>query len=81
MASYHLSAQVITRGTGRSAVAAAAYRSRSSIADKKQGLTFDYTKKKDLAFSEVCLPQGAPEKFRDRNYLWNEVERVEVRKD
>ena len=81
MASYHLSAQVITRGAGRSAVAAAAYRSRSSIADKKQGLTFDYTKKKDLAYSEVCLPQGAPEKFKDRNYLWNEVERVEVRKD
>ncbi|MDD2754442.1 MAG: MobA/MobL family protein, partial [Methanothrix sp.] len=64
MASYHLSAQIITRGTGRSAVAAAAYRSRSSIEDKKQGLTFDYTKKKDLAFSAVCLPQGAPEKFR-----------------
>ncbi len=81
MASYHLSAQVITRGTGRSAVAAAAYRSRSAIADKKQGLTFDYTKKRDLAHSEVCLPKGAPEKFRDRNYLWNEVERMEVRKD
>jgi len=53
MASYHLSAQIITRGTGRSAVAAAAYRTRSSIADKKQGLTFDYSRKKDLAYSEV----------------------------
>src|SRR5271157_1193864 len=81
MASYHLSAKIIARSSGRSAVAAAAYRSRSSIKDKSQGLTFDYTRKKDLAHSEILLPENAPSRFLDRPTLWNEVEKVERRHD
>ena len=81
MASYHLSAKIVQRSSGRSAVAAAAYRSRSSIKDKRQGLTFDYSRKKDLSHSEILLPEHAPKKFRDRPTLWNEVEKVERRCD
>jgi len=81
MASYHLSAQVISRGTGRSSVAAAAYRSRSSIEDKEQGLTFDYSRKEDLAHSEIMLPENAPQRLADRATLWNEIEAIEKRKD
>jgi len=81
MASYHLSAKMVARSSGRSSVAAAAYRSRSNIYDKRQGLTFDYTRKKDLAHSEILLPEHAPDRFRDRPTLWNEVEHAERRRD
>ncbi len=81
MASYHLSAKIIARSAGRSAVAAAAYRSRASIYDTRQGLIFDYTQKKDLAHSEILLPENAPPRLLDRSILWNEVEKAERRKD
>lgn len=81
MACYHLTTKVITRSTGRSAVAAAAYRSRDKLYDERQGMEFDYTKKKDLAHCEILLPENAPEIWKDRQTLWNEVERSEKRKD
>jgi Ti-type conjugative transfer relaxase TraA len=81
MASYHLSGKIFSRSSGRSAVAAAAYRSRSSITDERQGLKFDYSKKNDLGYSAILLPNEAPKNFADRNTLWNEVEKVEKRKD
>ena len=52
-----------------------------SIYDKSQGLTFDYTRKKDLAHSEILLPENAPARLADRPTLWNEVEHAERRKD
>ena len=81
MASYHLSAKIVSRSGARSSVAAAAYRSRSEMEDKRQGITFDYTKKSDLVHSEIMLPEGAPKRLEDRSVLWNEVEAKEVRKD
>ena len=81
MASYHLSAKMVQRSSGRSAVAAAAYRSRTTMYDQRQGLTFDYSRKKDLSHSEIFLPEHAPEKFKDRPTLWNEVEKAERRCD
>ena len=81
MASYHLSAKIIARSSGRSVVAAAAYRSRSNIKDERRGLTFDYSRKKDLAHSEILLPEHAPDRFKNRPTLWNEVEQTERRHD
>jgi ATP-dependent exoDNAse (exonuclease V) alpha subunit len=81
MASYHLSAKIITRSGGRSSVAAAAYRSRSILYDTRQELTFDYTYRKDLAHSEILLPYNAPSRFAHRATLWNEVENLEKRSD
>jgi len=81
MANYHLSIKHISRSTGRSAVSAAAYRSREKLYDERQGITFDYTKKRDLAHAEIILPENAPERWKDRETLWNEVERSEKRKD
>jgi hypothetical protein len=43
MAIYHLTAKVIKRSHGRSAVAAAAYRSASEFTDERQGQAFDYS--------------------------------------
>ena len=81
MAIYHLSAKIIGRSAGRSAVGAAAYRSGTALVDNRLGLVQDHSAKDDVIHSEVMLPDGAPERLRDRGTLWNEVEAVEKRKD
>ena len=53
MAIYHLEAKVVSRGTGRSAVAAAAYLSCSKILNDYDGIQHDYTRKKGLVWQEV----------------------------
>ena len=81
MAIYHFSVKVISRAEGRSAVAAAAYRSASALQDERLGRIHDFTGKDDVIHSEVLLPSGAPERLADRTTLWNEVEATERRKD
>lgn len=81
MAIFHFSAKVIGRGTGRSAVAAAAYRSASRLEDERLGRAHDFTNKAGVIHSEAMLPEGAPERLRDRETLWNEAEATEKRKD
>ena len=73
--------QVIGRSAGRSATAAAAYRSGEEVRDERTGKVHDYTGKSDIYGSEILLPEGAPERLGERVTLWNEVERVEKRKD
>src|SRR6266852_197217 len=60
VAIYHFTAKVIRRSHGRSAVAAAAYRSASAFTDQRQGQSFDYSDKSDVIHSEILLPDGAP---------------------
>ncbi len=81
MAIYHFSAKVISRATGRSAVAAAAYRSASELQDDRLERAHDFTAKTGVVHSEILLPEGAPDRLRDRATLWNEVEATEKRKD
>ena len=81
MAIYHFSAKVIQRSHGRSAVAAAAYRSASELEDERLGQTFDYRAKEGVVHSEIIAPDGAPGRWQDRSTLWNEVEAIERRKD
>jgi Ti-type conjugative transfer relaxase TraA len=81
MAIYHFSAKVIQRSHGRSAVAAAAYRSASALEDARLGQTFDYRAKDGVVHSEIIAPEGAPGRWQDRSTLWNEVEAIERRKD
>lgn len=75
MAIYHLSAKPIQRSAGKSAVAAAAYRSRSTLHDERQNMTFSYTAASDLVHSEIVGFNG------DRGTLWNLAESMEKRKD
>ena len=77
MAIYHFTAKVIKRSHGRSAVAAAAYRSASAFTDQRQGQCFDYSDKSGVIHSEIFLPEGAPEWMKDRETLWNGVEAAE----
>ena len=81
IAIYHLEAKVITRGTGRSAVAAAAYMSCSRIYNDYDGVTHDYTRKRGLIYEQVFLPEHAPKEWSDRSILWNAVEEAEKTKD
>ena len=81
MAIYHFSVKVISRGNGSSAVAAAAYRSASCLQDERQGRPQDFSAKNDVIHSEIMLVDGAPERWLDRETLWNEVEAGEKRKD
>ena len=81
MALYHFSAKVISRAVGSSAVAAAAYRSADRLHDERLGRSHDFSNKAGVVHSEVMLPIGAPEEWRDRERLWNDVEAAEVRKD
>ncbi|MPS68779.1 MAG: Ti-type conjugative transfer relaxase TraA [Novosphingobium sp.] len=81
MAIYHFSAKVISRATGSSAVAAAAYRSASRLHDERLGRDHDFSNKAGVVHSEVMLPENAPEQWLDRERLWNDVEAAEKRKD
>ena len=81
MAIYHLSAKVISRADGRSAVAAAAYRAAEELYDDRLARTHDFTNKAGVVHSEILLPDGAPERLLGRATLWNEVETSEKRKD
>lgn len=73
--------QVIGRSAGRSATAAAAYRSGEEIKDERTGQSHDYTGKSDIYDNEILKPENAPERYADRQTLWNEVEQREKRKD
>ena len=81
MAIYHLEAKVVSRGAGRSAVAASAYLSCSRLYNDYDGIQHDYTKKQGLVWREVFLPAMAPPEWKDREQLWNAVEEVETAKD
>lgn len=81
MAIYHLEAKVVSRGKGRSAVAASAYLSCSQILNDYDGVQHDFTRKKGLVWQEVFLPEHAPAEWQDRSVLWNAVEESEKTKD
>ena len=81
MAIYHLEAKVISRGVGRSAVAAAAYMSCSQITNEYDGVQHDYTRKQGLVWQQVFLTECAPAEWTDRGTLWNAVEENEKTKD
>ncbi len=81
MAIFHLSVKVISRASGRSAVAASAYRAAERLHDERLDRDHDFTNKDGVVHSEVMLPEGAPPEFADREKLWNAVEAAEKRKD
>ena len=81
MAIYHLEAKVVSRGNGRSAVAASAYLSCSKMLNDYDGVQHDFTRKKGLIWQDVFLPEFAPSDWKDRSVLWNAVEKNEKTKD
>lgn len=72
---------MVSRGAGRSAVAAAAYLSCSRMLNEYDGVQHDYTRKQGLGWRQVFLPATAPAEWQDREILWNAVEETETAKD
>ncbi len=82
MAIYHLSTKPVSRSSGRSAVASAAYRCAVLLVNHRDGLVHDFTRKEGVEHSEIVLPQGVPADWAlDRSTLWNAAEFAEKRKD
>ena len=81
MAIYHLEAKMVSRGAGRSAVAASAYLSCSRMLNEYDGVQHDYTRKQGLAWQAVFLPPMALPEWQDREKLWIAVEEAEKTKD
>ena len=83
MAIYHLSVKPVSRGGGRSATAASAYRAAELVHDHTTGQTFDYSRKRGVEHAEIVLPTAAAKRdinwARDREALWNAAERAENR--
>lgn len=81
MAIYHFSMKTISRSHGRSATAAIAYRAGVKIVDERTGEVHDYRKKSGISGNGIVLPKNAPEWAKNREQLWNEVEKKETRKN
>ena len=77
MAIYHFSAATISRSSGRSSCAAAAYRAAETITDERTGTTYDFTRKCGVLYSEIIVPEGSPVWATNRAELWNHAEQAE----
>ena len=72
----------ISRASGRSAVASAAYRAGESLTNERDGLTHDFTRRQGVEHCEIVVAQGAGAEWAlDRSALWNAAEESESRKD
>ena len=80
MAIYHLAVKSVSRSTGRSAVAAVAYRAGVCLENERDGLVHDYTRRGGVEDAFIIVPEGA-EWAQDRSVLWNAAEAAEKRKD
>ncbi|RBM04578.1 MobQ family relaxase [Novacetimonas cocois] len=78
MALYRAETKPISRKDGRSAVAAAAYRSGASLVDDRTGNAHDYTRRRGVVATGIITPDG---QGCERNALWNGAEAAEKRKD
>lgn len=81
MAIYHLHIRNISRGDGRSVVAAAAYRAGETLPNAAEEGESAFGGRRDVLHAEIRLPAGAPGWMGDRARLWNAVEAAEKRKD
>jgi len=87
MAVCHFAVQAISRGKGRSAIAAAAYRSGTALSNEATGKRHDYSRRVrsgeiDPAETGILLPDGVSADWAlDRSQLWNAAESAERRKD
>ena len=82
MAIYHLTMKPIARNSGRSAVAAAAYRSGQDLVNERDGQRHDFTRRGGVDHTEIVLPPSVQASWaQDRSALWNAAESAEQRKD
>lgn len=78
MAIYHMNIKNISRGKGKTAIAAAAYRAGTILTDAETGIKHNYTQKSEVVYSEIILPEHAPAEYANRETLWTEVQKIET---
>lgn len=71
--------KAISRSSGRSATASAAYRTAEQVTDERSDLIHDYTRKGGVEHVSIHAPAGAP--VMTTGELWNKAEAAEKRKD
>ena len=59
MANYHLTVKGISRKSGRSCVAALAYRSATMLVDERTGEIYNYKNKDNVIYVEIMIPENA----------------------
>jgi len=79
VALYSVSVKPISRSSGRSATAAAAYRNAERITDMRTGEIHDYTRRSGVDHIEAFAPHGHTVQCSAE--LWNKAEAAEVRKN
>lgn len=78
---FRLSVEVISRSTGMSSVAKAAYITRNKMTDERTGMSYDFTRRGGLEAVLHAQLKDAPEWSRDIGQAWNAIEAVENRKN
>lgn len=81
MAIFHLHVKNISRGEGRSIVAAAAYRAGETLHNAAEERESNFGGRRDVLHAEIRAPSHAPVWMSERSALWNGVEQAELRKD
>ena len=70
----HFRIKISTRSNSPPTTAQAAYQSGERLYDERTHRTKNYDDKRGVIFTEIQLPENAPEEYLDRNKLWNSVE-------
>lgn len=80
MAIFHMQIKTIS-ATTRSAISSAAYRAGEKLHSERFDKTSDFRNKKEVAYSEIIGPENMPAEFKNREKLWNSVEKIEKAKN
>ncbi|WP_409161671.1 MobQ family relaxase [Pectobacterium sp. B2J-2] len=82
MAMFHLSFSMLKRSAGKSSCYLAAYNARERIEDMRTGDVYDYSYRSDLFHHCILAPEHTPFNIIENSaVLWNEIEKIEKRKD
>ena len=73
----HNEISIVQRSQQQSAIAAAAYQSGEKLFCEYDQQVKHYPEKRGIVHNEILLPANAPQKYADRNTLWNAAEAVE----
>ena len=82
MAIFHMQIKAVSRSSGRTATAAAAYRAGERIRDERTSALYNHSNRNDVLHKEILLPtkldrpDSGMEWARDRSTLWNAVEKA-----
>lgn len=71
----------IGKSNNKSAIAASAYRSGAKMYDESKNKMYNYSNKKEVVYDTIMLPPNAPQKYKDKQTLWQDVQDNETTSD